>query len=338
MLIEHIKDHYQSLSIVGMAKNAGKTVTLNALLDEAYEKGVCVGLTSIGRDGETKDIVTATHKPMIDVFTGMIVATAESLFAQSEAKLEVLDITRFQTSMGPIIIGKVMMAGTIEIAGPCSNEQMKELIQMMRAYGADLAVVDGAIDRKSTASPSVTDGTILSTGAVLSRDMNRAIEKTIFQGMLFQLKEIHSAPIRAIADQAIRSQRIAIVGEEVKYLEAKTALNAGHLIGGALDETSTHVILPGAMVKKTIMDMVQGSKDYKHVTLVVKDATRIFIDYKDWLYFEKIGIRVRVLDGINLLAITTNPTAPSGYYFDRKMYQDRLQFYFKDVPVIDVMG
>lgn len=338
MLIEHLKDHYQSLSIVGMAKNAGKTVTLNALLDEAFENNLKIALTSIGRDGEKKDIVTATHKPMIHVYEGMWVATAESLFAQSEAKLEILEITDYITSMGNVIIGKVIMGGTIEIAGPCSNEQMMQLIKKMKNYGADLVVVDGAVDRKSTASPSVTEATILSTGAVLSRDMNKAIEKTLYQGMLFQLKSADLDFIRTIADQAIESQRIAIVGETTIYLEAKTALNAGHLIGGALNEKTTHVILPGALVKKTLMDMVQSSKEYKHVTLIVKDATRIFIDYKDWLYFEKIGVKILVRDGINLMAVTTNPTSPSGYYFDRKIYRERLQFYFKDIPVIDVMG
>jgi len=65
MFMNRIEDKYESISIVGMAKNAGKTVTLNALLDEAYENGKNVGLTSIGRDGEKQDIVTQTEKPMI---------------------------------------------------------------------------------------------------------------------------------------------------------------------------------------------------------------------------------------------------------------------------------
>ena len=82
-----------------MAKNAGKTVTLNALLDEAYEEGICIGLTSIGRDGEKQDIVTFTEKPMIYAYEGTIIATSEILFEVSEAKMEILEITDFYTSM-----------------------------------------------------------------------------------------------------------------------------------------------------------------------------------------------------------------------------------------------
>jgi hypothetical protein len=338
MLIEHIWNRYKTVSIVGMEKNAGKTVTLNALLEEAYGRDKKIGLTSIGRDGESKDLVTATHKPSIFVCQGTYVATAESLFVQAEGKLEILEITDFKTSMGNIVIGKVMMSGNIEIAGPCSNDQLILLIEKMQTFGADLVIVDGAIDRKSTASPSVTSATILATGAVLSRDITKGIEQTVYQGRLFQLKGISDTSIRAIAVEAIRSQRIAILGSEVLYLKAKTALNAGHLIGGQMDEKTTHVIIPGALVKQTVMDMIKSTKHYQHVTLVVKDATRIFIDYKDWMYFEKLGVRVLVCDPINLVAITLNPTSPSGYYYDPKIYQEQLQFYFKDIPVIDVLS
>ena len=49
-LLERLRGH-GSVAIIGMSKNSGKTVTLNALLAEAEEEEVCVGLTSIGRDG-----------------------------------------------------------------------------------------------------------------------------------------------------------------------------------------------------------------------------------------------------------------------------------------------
>ncbi len=189
-MFEQVND-YTSISIVGMAKNAGKTVTLNALLDEAYETGKKIGLTSIGRDGEKQDIVTSTDKPMIYAYEGSIIATPELLFTRSEAKLEVLEVTDFHTSMGKIIIGRVVMPGYIQIAGPCSNHEIMLTGLKMKSFGAELVIVDGAIDRKTSASPSITEATILSTGAVLSRDMDKAIEKTVYQVTLFKLKAVH---------------------------------------------------------------------------------------------------------------------------------------------------
>lgn len=337
-------NQYETISIVGMAKNAGKTVTLNALLDEAYESGKIIGITSIGRDGEKQDIVTRTEKPMIHAYEGSIIATSETLFNKSEARLEVLEMTPFHTSLGKIVIGRVLSPGCVQIAGPCTNHDIMLTTIKMKAYGVDLVIVDGAIDRKTTASPSITEATILSTGAVLSRDMQKAIEKTVYQVTLFQLKAVENLSIRAIADQAIREKEIAIIGEnayedaEVVTLDLKTALNAGSKIAVALNEDTRYVIIPGSLVTKTILDIVKTSRHFKHTTFIVRDATRIFIDYKDWIYFEKIGVKIGVIDEIKLIAVTINPASPEGYYFEADVYQKQLQFYLKDLPVINVMA
>ena len=45
---------YDSISIIGMNKNVGKTTTLNHIFKEARGK-ISLGLTSIGRDGEEMD-------------------------------------------------------------------------------------------------------------------------------------------------------------------------------------------------------------------------------------------------------------------------------------------
>jgi len=47
------------LALVGLAKNTGKTVALAALLRELQDNGRCVGVTSVGRDGEEHDVIDA---------------------------------------------------------------------------------------------------------------------------------------------------------------------------------------------------------------------------------------------------------------------------------------
>ena len=39
-----------TIAVMGMAKNTGKTVVLNHLLQESYQHSLPVGITSIGRD------------------------------------------------------------------------------------------------------------------------------------------------------------------------------------------------------------------------------------------------------------------------------------------------
>ena len=52
-LIPHLQS-VESLSIIGLYKNVGKTTTLNAIIDLMWDVRV-LGLTSIGLDGEEED-------------------------------------------------------------------------------------------------------------------------------------------------------------------------------------------------------------------------------------------------------------------------------------------
>jgi len=69
----------------------------------------------------------------------------------------------------------------------------------------------------------------------------------------------------------------------------------------------------------------------------VKDATKIFISERELNYFLKIGIQLRVLDEINLLAITINPYSPYGYNFNPKTFMQEMKRYFEDIPVFNVL-
>ena len=42
-LLENLAQKYKRISIVGMAKNAGKTTALNYLLEEAMDEGLRLG-------------------------------------------------------------------------------------------------------------------------------------------------------------------------------------------------------------------------------------------------------------------------------------------------------
>ncbi len=73
-LLYDLSTKYKTLSIVGMAKNAGKTTALNYLIEEADDEGIRLGITSTGRDGETQDLVTGTEKPKVFLYEDTIVS------------------------------------------------------------------------------------------------------------------------------------------------------------------------------------------------------------------------------------------------------------------------
>lgn len=338
-LLNLIKDKYSTISLVGMAKNCGKTTALNQIIMEAMDKNLVLGITSIGRDGEKQDIVTYTEKPLIYIGKGTIIATAEETFKLSEAKLELIDITDINTAIGRVIIGRALSSGYVQIAGPSTNSQVKLISEKMLNLGAKMVIVDGAIDRISSASPRVAQGTILATGAVLSRDMNKVIELTAHQVALFNLKEIQDKKLRQIAVEAINENKISIIDEEYNIipLNLKTSLNSGYEIARNLNKGSKYIIIGGSLVSKTIKDVVAHTKLYKNITFIIEDASKIFIDHRDWQYFERIGIKINVIYRINLLAITVNPYSPKGYYFEPSRFVDNMKKIVSPIPAIDVM-
>lgn len=341
-LLELISDRHRIIAVIGMAKNAGKTVALNELIAQASEHALRLGLTSIGRDGERIDVVTSTDKPTIYAAPGTLLATAEGLFDCSEARLELLEITDYGSPLGRILIARVIGAGNVQLAGPCTNAGIREVSEKMLAYGARLVLVDGALDRVSSASPAIADGAVLSTGAVLSRDMNKVIEQTLHRVRLFQLEQVQDPWIRALSDELGYAPGVTVIEEEAGCFQRRdlpilTALSSGKAIAAAMNDTTRYVLISGALVTKTLSDIVQGTRAYRHTVFVVRDATRIFIDHRDWLAFRKLGVTVQVADPVDILAVTVNPYAPTGYFFEPKRFLEQLRVFLEPVPVYDVV-
>ena len=159
------------LALVGLAKNTGKTVALSALLSELEGAGRRVGVTSVGRDGEAQDVIDSQiEKPLIRLAGGSLVATTDSLLRASGIPHELLEETDVRTPLGRVLIARLRGPGAIEVAGPSASEQVRGVADAMLAHGAEQVLIDGAIDRRAASSPEVTDGLVMSTGAVLGED------------------------------------------------------------------------------------------------------------------------------------------------------------------------
>ncbi|MTI66941.1 MAG: hypothetical protein FH753_10120 [Firmicutes bacterium] len=337
-LIDLIYENYKKISIVGMAKNSGKTVTLNQIIEEAFNEDIIIGITSTGRDGERQDVVTNTEKPTIYVTEGVLIATTTENLSMGDAKVEVISVTDYRTPLGNIVIGRVKDDGYVQIAGPQTNKGIKEVSDLMLELGAELVIVDGSLNRISSASPLVTEATILATGAVVSRNMNKVIKETIHTTNLFSLEEVNKAH-KSLIEDIMDNKKVAIVNKDltVKYLDIKTAINSGSIIASNIDDDTEYVVFPGALVKKTVEDIIKSNKRYKDIKLIAMDGTKIFIKSKDWLKFRRYGLEVNVLYSIKTVAVTINPYSPTGYYFNPKEFLEKTRSFLKDVDVFDVM-
>ena len=335
-LLYDLSTKYKTLSIVGMAKNAGKTTALNYLIEEAIDEGIVLGVTSTGRDGESQDLVTGTEKPRVYLEEDMLVAVPTLLYDLADAGLEVIKKTKYSTAIVELLICRVKDAGYVQVAGPVIIAEQKLLCQDMMQLGCSLILIDGAIDRKSIASPETSDAIILSTGAVLSRKMNKVVEETAHVVNLYRTPELEEGIIRDVITQNNFDDKIMLVNGDgkIRKLNLITGLGAAKEINGAIDEDTRYIYIPGAFTNSVISDI--SLKNLKQVQFVLKDPTKIFVNAMDWGLFRKKGFRVSVLKNIEIAAITVNPWAPAGYTFDNRFLLEEMQKAIPDIPIIDV--
>ncbi|MCK4380501.1 MAG: hypothetical protein KAW51_05125 [Candidatus Lokiarchaeota archaeon] len=323
------------ISIIGLAKNVSKTTTLNYIIKNL--EGYRLGLTSIGRDGEKYDVITQLPKPRIFIKMGTIIATARQSFEASEVKMELLKKTEFNTPLGEILILKALSDGLIELAGPSINKYLQEICLELKNLGCDLILIDGAFDRRSYATPSISDATILSTGASVSEDMQNVINLTVHTIELLNLESEVDQQTIEIAQEILKKSKVGIIDNKnsIKLLDVLTPLDSARDIANILDENSKYIIIKGALTDKSIEDLMSLTDKYKEITILVEDATKLFLSKKIKNKFQKKGGIIKVLNPIKVIAVTINPTSPLGYRFEKNTFLNLMKKNL-NVPVYDL--
>ncbi len=317
---------FKTLSIIGMEKNVGKTTTLNYIIDES--KGVTtLGLTSIGRDGEDEDIVTHTHKPRIYIYNGTLIATAKSYLLDSDFTFEVLETTGINTPVGEIIIVRAISDGYVHLAGPSINSQLEYMCSRLLHFGADLAIIDGALSRKSFASPKITEATVLCTGASLNRSMDVVVRETTKTIELLSLPCEKDEKVLSIARDCFEKSSVSIINSDfrVKHLETLTALDSSRDILDNITEDTRYIVFKGVLDTKFVENLLKNCEYYKDIKIIVQDGTKIFIDNDTYQKAKKKGLEILAVDKINIVLVTTNPVSPFGYVFDKDKFLNAIK-------------
>jgi hypothetical protein len=324
LLMNVVKKH-KVISIIGLAKNVSKTTTLNHIIKLLRNK-YTIGVTSIGRDGEPYDAISELPKPKIIVEKDTIFATAEDSLTNSDLDTELIKKTEFTTPLGNISIYRAKTNGYIELAGPSMNKQLENLCNDMVEIGCDLIFIDGAFDRKSFATPLISDATILSTGASVSRNMEKVVDLTSHIYELFSLEKVKDNKTKEIAKNILLTTNIGIIYNDYSFrkLDQPTALGFSRDIFNQVKEDAKFLVIKGA-ITDNILDEYITNKNVKDITIIATDPTKLFISKQTFYKFLKKGGRLRVLDRINLIAITVNHTSPLGYEFENNEFMRSLQ-------------
>lgn len=300
--LEKLLKKYKVLSIVGMCKNAGKTTMLNCIIGLYAKSGLRVALTSIGRDGEKKDIVTDTEKPGIYVKEGSIIATGEKLLRLCDITKEIIATTQMTTPLGNVTLVKALSDGNVQIAGPSMTEQLKELNNLFKSFEVDNIIIDGAIGRKSLGSRSVAEGLVLCTGASYHRNFQKVIDDTVFTYRLMKLPKAATIPLQGEFEQMLKEHGEAFI------------------TGALLDSTIEPMLLSGNMKGKRI---------------VVRDPSSILLTSHMVEKMDRQQVRLEVISAADVAVVAINPVSAYGIVFDKDEFKERLAERI-DVPVINV--
>jgi hypothetical protein len=341
------------LALVGLAKNTGKTETLAAILREHAASGLCVGVTSIGRDGEERDVIDARiEKPRVQLQQGSLVATTGALLRASGVAHERLAKTGVRTPLGEVVLARLQAPGTVEVAGPSAAADLSAVSEQMVALGAEQVLIDGAIDRRAASSPAVADGLVMATGAILGEDIDEVVATTSDAVDLVRLPRASGSGGRwagadgdteARADSGDAPDKQSDDGSaEWLLLDRSLVLNAEPTeIAALLRERprAQTFVVAGALSERFLEGLLAARSERagRELRIVAGDPTKVFLSRRGPRWYARQGIAIEVQRTIALKAITVNPLAPQSHRFDSQMLRELLSAAVSDVPVLDVL-
>lgn len=331
MFIEEILK-YNSIAIVGLAKNAGKTECLNYILRRVKNTGKRFALTSIGIDGESRDQVCQTPKPEIEIFEDMIFITSEMHYRSKRLVAEIMDVSTQQTSLGRLVTARAVSSGKVLLSGPADTGSLRTLIREMKRFDVDTTIVDGALSRLSLSSPAVTEAMVLATGAALSCNIPQLVRKTKYVYDLICLDEAAPDITRKLTDI---EQGVWSIDDEGNIHDLD--IPSVFMLENRKDDIFKHgntLYVAGAISDK-LLHFLRQQKQIREITLIMRDFTKMFASMETYYAFVKKGGTIQVLQKSKLLAVCINPQSPDGYCLD----SDELRVAMQEslgIPVYDV--
>lgn len=327
---------HKTVAVIGLAKNTGKTMTVNYLVAQAFQEGLRLGLTSTGRDGETVDVLTALPKPAISLPQGTVLATARGSLGRGDARLEILETTGISNPLGEIVLARVREAGTVELSGPERTQDLRIIIQSLGAL-ADLVIVDGALDRIAASAPAVTGVAILATGAVVAPDLEGIVRKTVHTAKVLMTPAVTN--LLPAARNLLEAGKSGVQNPqgEVQSLPLVTVVDAPPELLDYLGVQST-LLLGGALTNELAEQLANVVGRCDCLEVIVLDGTRIFVGARQWQRLLRSGVKVSVMEPIHLAAITVNPVNSQGRRISSEKLVAALQELLPEQLVLDPLA
>ena len=243
-----------------------------------------------------------------------------------------------RTSLGRIVVAQLHADGSVEVAGPTTARDVRAVGETMLAHGAERVLVDGALDRRASASSAIADGVVVCTGAALHRDVHEVVRRTAEAVELLRLPLLADARVRDVA-AVLRSSALVTARGETLPIAGQVLLDGSdarvdELLRSAPD--ARHVVVAGALCEPFVEQVLHAARG-RRLVLVVADGTRVFLSRRSATWYGRQGVSIEALTPLDLRAITVNPVFPHSHRFDGPLLRRLVEDAVPGIPVLDVM-
>ncbi|MBP1654645.1 MAG: hypothetical protein H6Q28_1201 [Bacteroidetes bacterium] len=301
-----------------------------ALLEQAARRGLALGLTGIGYDGEERDTVTLLPKPRIRVPAGALVTTSESCLQTTDAQWTGLRRTGFRTALGEVVVVRVTAPGLLVVAGPNKTHELEQVRRMLADKKLDLLMVDGSLNR--IAPMAAVDRLVFSTGAARSTDLRAVV------GEMAAIELLFAIPHMGEEDGGETAEEATVMTAGASTEEAARAAHG-----------STGVVRWKGLVALDLLSAMTPALGRRSATVLFDDPLKLVLAGDIRRVAEKVayarsaGVRLICRRVPCLAAVTSNPFYPaydgtvySGSSVDAAVLQTALRAALT-VPVVDVV-
>ena len=303
-LADLVRPH-PTVTVVGLAKNAGKTTVVNHLLERMEGR---VGLASLGLDGEAKDQLTGLAKPRIAPPAGALVLTTTQLRGQTPMVREL----SFRTAAGEVVIVAAGGGEPVVVSGPTRLDELDVALDALRAAGAKRLLLEGALGRLGTAAPGRADAVVLAAGASLAEGGDDLALRLRLAVDALDLPEAGAdADVVLTHGAGFETEAAAEVRE------------------GAVAE------LPGALTDPLLEGLM---RERRRATLVVADATRVLAGAQTVARARRAGVELTVRRRLRIAALTSSPFHPDSARMPDEAFRALVDASAGRWPVYDVVA
>ena len=225
--------------------------------------------------------------------------------------------------MGEVNLYQSYDKGVVQLVGINRISQLLLVKSLIESH-VDYILIDGALDRKSSALPRLSEAMILSTGAVIGENLEDVINKTSYELKKLMINSLENKD-HLLKLQSYENKGISILWTEQKGIVKFNSPTSLMLINDVIEyikknniKEIKYLFINGAFTD-TVAKKIVNLK-YDNFKLLISDSTKLFLNKMNFNLLTKNNIQINVLYPLNIIGLTINPYNPEGVSLDKDIF------------------